>query len=266
MATKKAGPAKVAVPKRTAKAATATAYASTRDRVSTSLTSASLWRALSAEFIGTFLLASIIIVGQGQPIFVLFGLVGIVLLIGAVSGAHVNPAITIGQWATKRIDGLKAFGYIVVQVLGAIAAFYALKTFLGGAEMPSDEALSYGATAPQLFSAAAVSEFAGKEWYVVGAEILGTAILGYAVARATRIKDTLAGAFSIGAGIFIALMVGITAANYVGASSIINPAVATALQAYDASFWSYAIYAFAPVVGGVVGFVLHDAVSGKEVK
>lgn len=264
MATKKAGSAKSAAPKRTAKAATATAYAKTRDRVSTSLTSISLWRALSAEFIGTFLLASIVIVGQGQPIFVLFGLIGIVLLIGAVSGAHVNPAITIGQWATKRIDGLKAFGYIIVQILGAIAAFYVLKTFLGGADAPSEEALMYGATAPQLFSAAAVSEFAGKEWYAVGAEIIGTAILGYAVAHATRVKESLTFAFSIGAGIFIALMVGVTLAGYVGASSIINPAIATALQAYDADLWSYAIYAFAPVVGAVIGFVLYDAVSGKK--
>src|SRR5690606_14973893 len=120
---------------------------------------------------------------------------------GALSGSHVNPAITIGAWATKRIDGLRAFGYIIVQVLGAIAAFYVLKTFLGGAEAPTEEAMAYGATAPQLFSAAAVSEFAGKEWFVVGAEILGTTILAYAVAHASRLREgvaSVAGAFTIG--------------------------------------------------------------------
>lgn len=259
MATKKATSQR----KSTTKAASASAYTSVRDHVSSSLRTASLWRALSAEFIGTFLLASIIIVGQGQPIFVLFGLVGIVLMIGAVSGAHVNPAVTVAAWVTKRIGWLRALGYIIVQVLGAIVAFYTLKAFLGGAETPSAEALSYGASAQQLFSASAVENFEGKEWYAFFAEVLGTAILGYAIAHASRVKDSLTNAFSMGLGIFIALMVGITVAGYVGASSIINPAVATALQAFDASFWSYAIYALAPVLGAIVGFVLYDLVRGN---
>src|SRR5665213_2116430 len=56
--------------------------------------------ALIAEFIGTFLFAAAIIAGQGQPIIVLFALAGIVLLIGSLSGAYLNPALTIGGWIT----------------------------------------------------------------------------------------------------------------------------------------------------------------------
>ncbi len=261
MATKKATSTKRKV---TTKSASVSAYSSVRDHVASSLRSVGLWRALSAEFIGTFLLASIIIVGQGQPIFVLFGLVGIVLMIGAVSGAHVNPAVTVAAWVTKRIGWLRALGYILVQVLGAAVAFFTLKAFLGGVDAPSAEAVAYGATAQQLFQANPVAELAGKEWYALFAEVLGTAILGYAVAHGTRVKDSLTSAFSNGLGIFVALMVGITVAGYVGASSIINPAVATALQAFDASFWSYAIYALAPAIGAIVGFVLYDVVRGNK--
>lgn len=268
MATKKATNTKKVAPakKSTVKAASASTYESVREHVSSSLRSAKFLRALVAEFIGTFLLASVVIVGSGQPIFVLFGIVGIVLMIGAVSGAHINPAVTIGAWVTKRICWLRTLGYVLFQVLGAVVAFFTLKLFLGGAEQPTADALSYGASAKELFSAGPIADLEdNKQWYVFGAEVLATLILGYAVAHATRVKDGLTAAFSVGGGIFVALMVGITAAGYVGASSIINPAVAVALQAFaDSSSWSYAAYALAPVVGGVIGFILYDLVSGNE--
>ncbi len=224
----------------------------------------SLWRALGAEFLGTFLLASVVIAGQGQPIFVLFGLVGIVLLFGSLSGAHVNPAITVAAWATRRIGWLRALGYIFVQFLGAAAAFYALSAFIGGSPQPTAEQQMYGQAAASLFQAADISGLTGKEWYIFFAEVLGTAILGFAVAAALRTKDRLSAAFSVGLGIFIALMVGITVSGYVSASSIINPAVALSLQAYADNAWTYIIYALAPIVGGVVGFILHDVLHGKK--
>lgn len=231
----------------------------------TSLRSAKLWRALAAEFIGTFLLAGVIIAGQGQPIFVLFALVGIVLLIGAISGAHVNPAITIGAWVTRRIGWLRAVGYILVQLLGAAIAYLVFNAFIGGAGEVSQQQQLYGQTAPTLFAAIDISNVSGKEWYVFFAELLGTSILGFAFASATRTLDRLTGAFTIGLGIFIALMITVTVAGYVSASAILNPAVALSLQAYDPSVWAYAIYALAPVIGGVVGFIIHDLVRTKEV-
>ncbi|HEU4830892.1 MAG TPA: hypothetical protein VFS65_01835, partial [Candidatus Saccharimonadales bacterium] len=51
--------------------------------------------AIVAEFVGTFLFVASLFAVQGQPLFVAFALVGVVLVIGAVSGSHVNPAITI---------------------------------------------------------------------------------------------------------------------------------------------------------------------------
>jgi glycerol uptake facilitator-like aquaporin len=231
----------------------------------TSLRSAKLWRALAAEFIGTFILASVIIAGQGQPIFVLFALVGIVLLIGAISGAHVNPAITIGAWVTRRIGWLRAVGYILVQFLGAAVAYMVFNAFIGGASEVSQQQQMYGQTAPSLFAAASLANINGKEWFVFFSELLGTAILGFAVASATRTLDRLTGAFTIGLGIFIALMITVTVAGYVSASAILNPAVALSLQAYAPNVWAYAIYALAPVIGGVVGFIIHDLVRNKEV-
>jgi glycerol uptake facilitator-like aquaporin len=260
--------AKTSVKTTTVKTVSASASASQaglNSHIVTSLRSAKLWRALAAEFIGTFLLAAVIIAGQGQPIFVLFALVGIVLLIGAISGAHVNPAITIGAWITRRIGWLRAVGYILAQFLGAAVAYLAFNAFIGGAAEVSEQQQLYGQTAPTLFAAIDTANLAGKEWFVFFSELLGTAILGFAVASATRTLDRLTGAFTIGLGIFIALMVTVTVAGYVSASAILNPAVAVSLQAYDPNVWAYAIYALAPVIGGVVGFIVHDLVRNKEV-
>jgi aquaporin Z len=280
MATKKAASTtkKKAPAKKTSSAAakttkttvtTAPAAASTSTfsgHVQASLRSVTLWRALGAELVGTFLLAGVVIAGQGQPIFVLFALAGIVLTLGAISGAHVNPAMTIGALVTRRIGWLRAIGYILAQLLGAALAYIILNAFIGGADAVSAQAAAQGSSAPTLFVAADVAKLTGKEWFIFFSEFTGTAILGLAYANATRVsRDRLTGAFTIGLGIFTALMIGVSAASYVGATAILNPAVAIALHAYSwASLWPFAIYAIAPAIGGVVGFVVYDLLSGQE--
>jgi aquaporin Z len=208
--------------------------------------------ALIAEFIGTFLFAGAVIAGQGQPIIILFALAGIVLLVGALSGAHVNPAITIGAWVTRKITGLRAIGYIIAQLLGALAALGTLHAFLGGVAEPAA-----GYAPASLYEAATIP--AGKEWYIFFAELLGTAILGFAIATVIRFKaDRVASAFTAGLGIFVALLLAASAAAYVGGTAIINPAVALSLNALKWEMWPLAVYVLAPVVGAVVGFVVHD--------
>lgn len=278
MATKKAvsstknSSARTSAAKSTTKTSVTTAPATATKNtfighVQESVRSVTLWRALAAEFIGTFLLAGVIIAGQGQPIFVLFALAGIVLLIGAISGAHVNPAITIGALVTRRIGWLRALGYVIVQCLGAAVAYFTLTAFIGGAAPVSAEAAAYGQQAATLFAAADVTQLTGKEWFIFFSELLGTAVLGFAIANATReVQDRVAAAFTAGFGIFIALMVSVSAASYVGATAIINPAVAVALQAYSANWWPVAIYALAPVIGGILGFVIYDLLRGRTAR
>lgn len=51
-----------------------------------------------------------------------FGLavVAMAYTIGGISGCHINPAITLGAWISKRIDGKDAVMYMIFQVIGAI--------------------------------------------------------------------------------------------------------------------------------------------------
>lgn len=234
--------------------------------IETSLQSVALWRSLGAEFIGTFLLVAVVIVTQGSAIAVMFAITGIVLLVGAISGAHLNPAVTVGAWVTRRIGWLRAVGYIFVQFLAAAVALLTLQAFVGGQAPVSEAAAAYGQTAQELFKAVSISTISGKEWFVFFAEILGTAILGFAVANATRLRGQLSKSFSVGLGIYIALVLAGTAAGYVAANAIINPAVALGLQVYAPNAFSYVVYALGPVIGGALGFVLYDLLRGKQAK
>src|SRR5271170_5009184 len=53
-----------------------------------------------------------------------FGLVVLAMIytFGDISGAHLNPAVTIGFWAARRLSGRDVFGYVASQVAGALLA------------------------------------------------------------------------------------------------------------------------------------------------
>jgi MIP family channel proteins len=107
----------------------------------------SLPQKLLAEFIGTFAvvfaaagaicaeqyLRSTGTVSSGSLGYALaYGLVtaGMVSALGHVSGAHLNPAITIGAWVTKRMGTVPALFYCIAQLGGAASAAYVLAAVL----------------------------------------------------------------------------------------------------------------------------------------
>ena len=160
-------------------------------------------------------------------------------------------------WATRKVTAQRALGYIVAQFLGAGLAFAVLSAFVHGAAPVAAQAQAYGQAAAALFQANALP--AGKEWYIFFAELMGATILGFAYANALReTKDRVASAFTVGLGIFVALLLAASAAAYVGGSAVINPAVALSLGALKWELWPLAVYILAPVIGGVLGFILHD--------
>lgn len=82
--------------------------------------------AMLAELFGTFVFASAVLRLATNNNFgaIAISLVFAVLVVvfGAISGAHLNPAITIAAWVNRKINGAKAFAYIVAQVVGASLA------------------------------------------------------------------------------------------------------------------------------------------------
>ncbi|HXO21379.1 MAG TPA: aquaporin, partial [Thermoanaerobaculia bacterium] len=94
---------------------------------------------LLAELIGTF---ALIFIGAGAGalriniVGVAFahGLVvlGMAYAYGHISGAFINPAVTIGVWAAGKIESTRAVAYIVVQLIGGTLGALALCWVLGG--------------------------------------------------------------------------------------------------------------------------------------
>ncbi len=217
--------------------------------------------ALVAEFLGAFVLTAIFIETQGNPLYIAFGLIGIILFTGSVTGA--NPAMTVGALVTKKMTWLRAIGYIVVQLLGASVAYLILNTFLHAAS--SGATTAAGSTAPSLLHAAEIIK--GKEWYLFFVELLGTTILALGIAYAMRTKrHKLVASFAAGFAMISALAIALTLcsplAQQVTESSVIqtflNPAIAFAAKGLSWNLWPLSIYVLAPVLGGIAGFVIQD--------
>ncbi|MDK2899360.1 MAG: aquaporin [Patescibacteria group bacterium] len=220
-------------------------------------TNLSMISSFTAEFVGTFMLVASIFAVQGQPLFVAFALIGIVLIVGGVSGGYVNPAMTIGAWVTKKIESKRAIGYIIAQVLGAGFAWLILSAFMSGSN-----AVTGTATASSLlFHAATIAE--GKEWFILFAELIGSIVVAFGIASALKMKkDKTAAAFVYGLALLIGLLIAgsvtsmfLTEANTT--LTFLNPAVAIAANGVS-WYWSAAIYLLAPTIGAIAGFAMQD--------
>jgi len=103
----------------------------------------SLWRYF-AEFVGTFILilfgdgavVAATLTGQPNYGFIMvswgFGVVLAIYAVGPISGAHINPNVTLAFAVTKRIKWIDVIPYIVFQILGAAAAAGVLLAWWGG--------------------------------------------------------------------------------------------------------------------------------------
>lgn len=81
-----------------------------------------------SEFLGAFLLV-LSILATGNAFVIGATLTVIILLIGGVSGAHVNPAVSVAIWLKGGLSVTELLAYLVAQYVGGVSAFYAYKSF-----------------------------------------------------------------------------------------------------------------------------------------
>lgn len=198
--------------------------------------------AIAAEFLGTGLLTLAVLTAATRgaiPAAFAAGLTLVVgvLFFGKVSGAHFNPAITLGFWTAGKIKTLKAIVYIAVQMLGAYGAFKLFEYLTGNP-------LNTG-----------TGQFSGRG---LTAEAIGTFILALAVAVAFYRKYSVGlAAATIGAG--IALGVVVASAGSIG---FINPAIGLSVLGFGS--WVWGIYVVGPIVGAIVGINLYALLFDDE--
>jgi MIP family channel proteins len=169
--------------------------------------------ALIAEAIGTFLF---FFVGAGSVVLGDYlaasggsgpGLLGVALghglalavlvsALGAVSGAHFNPAVTLAVWIMGRITPTRAALYVVAQLVGALGAGFALKAVFADSWQPSNIGT------PAL--GAAISPMVGIGVEAILTVLLVLAVIGTAVdARGPKI-----GGLAIGLAVTADILVG----------------------------------------------------------
>jgi len=202
-----------------------------------------------AEAIGTF---ALIFFGAGSIVMDHYtgggvGLVGIALAHAValavaitatahISGGHINPAVTIGAWIGKVIDGRMALIYIVAQLLGAVVAASFLSSLYPAASV---EAVSLGT--PMLADGVSVST--GIMVEAILTFFLVFAVFGTAVdARAPKL-----GGWAIGLVLVFDILAG---GPLTGAS--MNPARTFGPALVGGHWANHIVYWVGPILGGIV--------------
>jgi len=225
-----------------------------------------------AEFVGTFwlvlggcgsavLAAAVPGLGIGfHGVALAFGLTVLTMAfaVGHISGAHFNPAVSVGLWAGGRFPAKDLVPYIVAQVLGGVAAaavLYLIASGKSGFDLAGGFAANgYGAHSPGGYSltAALVCEIVMTAAFLV-------VIMGATDARAPKGFAPIA----IGLALTLIHLISIP----VTATSV-NPARSTS-QALFVGGWALGqlwLFWVAPIVGGIIGAVVYRAIAGKTAK
>lgn len=222
---------------------------------------------LTAEFIGTFWL---VLGGCGSAVLaakfpeVGIGLVGVSLAfgltvltiaysLGHISGAHLNPAVSIGLWAGGRFSAKELFPYIAAQVLGGIVAaavLYIIATGNGSA-IGNFAANGYGEHSPGGYSlvSALVSEIVMTFMFLI-------VILG---ATDKKAPAGFAG-LAIGLALTLIHLISIPVTN-----TSVNPARSIS-QAVFVGGWAIEqlwLFILAPIVGAALAGIVYKYLGGK---
>ncbi|WP_299113218.1 aquaporin Z [uncultured Winogradskyella sp.] len=225
---------------------------------------------LFAEFFGTFWL---VFGGCGSAIFAAafpelgIGFVGVSLAfgltvltmayaVGHISGGHFNPAVSLGLWAGGKFEGKSLPGYIVAQLIGAIAAAAVLYLIISGKAGFTDvggfASNGYGDLSPDGYSmqSALIAEFVLTMFFLL-------IILGSTNQRAPKGFAPIA----IGLGLTLIHLISIPITN-----TSVNPARSTSQALFAGGDYTGQLWLFwlAPIAGAIVAGVIHKAFFDKE--
>jgi glycerol uptake facilitator-like aquaporin len=204
---KKAPKRAVATKKTTTKVTTVSAKATpARVRTSGASWTDNLPNILVAELVGTFVLttAALLVIQLVAPLYVGLTLAVLVFAIGAVSGSHVNPAVSFALWTMRRLDTKLLPFYWIAQFLGAFAAI-ALMTVVAGAKLSLD-----------------FSHFGTFSWSVFAVELVGTAVFLFGLTAVLLRDDIKPSGKALGIGLSFTVGLVIATSMYASVSANID--------------------------------------------
>ena len=216
----------------------------------------------SAEFIGTFwltfggcgsavLAAAFPEVGIGWAgVALAFGLTVLtaVYALGPISGGHFNPAVSLGLVVGKRFKVAELPGYVIAQLLGAIAAaglLYLIATNKPGAEIGGFATNGYGAASPAGYGLVAA----------LITEVVLTALFLIVILGATAKQAAVGfGGLAIGLCLTLIHLIAIPVTN-----TSVNPARSTGPALFGPAIAIEQLWLFwvAPLIGAAIGALIY---------
>jgi glycerol uptake facilitator-like aquaporin len=206
----------------------------------------------------------------------IFAYIAITAGVFALSGAHINPIITAGMMASRRVSAIRGILYIIAQLIGAWLGFMIINAFYnaGIASGNIDAATTLLPTLAVADDIQVATEGFSFFWQITMLEFLGAIIIAFFFARALDYKR---GAFTFAAvvagGVFLAMLFAVVICNnFLGIQGnvfIMNPAAAfmygllpASAEGFDALMGQLmpmlVTYVIFPLIGGVLGFYISD--------
>jgi aquaporin Z len=209
-----------------------------------------------AELVGTFILVIVgsmtIVAGiaMDSPIQAVvpfgfgLGLLAAIQAVGYVSGGHFNPAVTVAALLDRRIDAMTAVGYIVAQVVGAIAASGALLIVADQAAVQA--------------TASAFPE--GRMVQAIVVETILTAIFLLVILTVTKRAPGQAG---------LAIPLTLVAVHFAGipfSGASVNPARSLAPALVGGTLdGNIIVWIIGPILGAALGWAIYKALEGDAI-
>ncbi len=220
-----------------------------------------IWGALLGEIIGTMFVAMFMMSLGAQPLYLVFALVCVYVAVVGISGAHLNPLITAGMMATRRMSAIRGILYMLAQLMGAWIGALIINAFRIGSASAVE--------------AVVMADISGETfWAVTLVELLGATVIGFCFARALRYarRQPLTFALTVTSAITFAIIVGlIISQSYFGFgnSFAFNPVIALMYQILPTAADNFgqlaqlaglalAAYVVFPILGGILGFFISD--------
>ncbi|QCU76902.1 aquaporin family protein [Citricoccus sp. SGAir0253] len=228
----------------------------------------SLWRRLAAEILGT---AVLVVLGVGTVLAALtvdagtlsypavgFIALGFAIAVAvsvyaflAVSGAHINPAVTFALAVTRRFPWAEVVPYVVAQLLGAAIGSLLLVA-------------AFGTTAVDLGSGATVLGSGVSLGQGIVAEVLGTFALMLAIMAVAVDQRAPKGWAGLIIGLSVAsaiLVIGPLTGGSLNPARTFGPYLAQSLFGGAVDWSQFAVYVIGPLVGACAAAVAYDLIA-----
>lgn len=211
---------------------------------------------LFVELVGTMLLTLAYATLIGNAGYFLIGLilVGIGLALSGFAVLFFNPILTLGAWVSHKISTKKMVLVAIAQALGAMLAVIVITQYIKANDVSESQA-ALGAQAPSLFKLPALAS--GKEWFVFFGEFLSATLISFMIAQAWK-RSATEKAVVVGLSTFVILFLVSMLVGNVKALPVANPVMSIAIVDFtkEAWQWNTVIYVIAPLLGGVLGFLI----------